>query len=113
MILMSRLLAKEFQNKGIAVYSQHPGVVSTDLGRELGWVGTYFFKWLGIPAQKGADNLIYLSNADRSTLISGEYYYKKKVKQITTASYDLDAAAALLAALDQRLQSTRSSSLVD
>ena len=98
-ILLCRLLAKKWAKYNIGVYCEHPGFVSTGLGRDAGWFANIFFKLFGIPAIKGAETLIYLSTQQKSTLVTGEYYYQKAVKKITPQSYDILTAERLLAGL--------------
>jgi NAD(P)-dependent dehydrogenase (short-subunit alcohol dehydrogenase family) len=98
-ILLCRLLAKKWAKYNIGVYCEHPGFVSTGLGRDAGWFANTFFKLFGIAPAKGAETLIYLARQDKSSLVSGEYYYLKAVKKITPQSYDMETAEKLLAKL--------------
>lgn len=102
LILMTRYLAKIEPDLG--VYSFHPGVVSTDLGRNLGWLGRIFFNNFGTSPAKGADTLLYLIHTDRNELISGSYYFKRKPKQTTPTSNDLQIAQVLMKQLDVLLE---------
>lgn len=93
-VLLTRLWAKE--NDKIQYFCFHPGVVSTELGRSAGWLAKTFFKWFGISPEKGAETLIHLIESPSNTLLSGEYYTKKKAaKTFTKASYDLNEAKKL------------------
>jgi NAD(P)-dependent dehydrogenase (short-subunit alcohol dehydrogenase family) len=95
-ILLCRLLAQKLMPANIGVYCEHPGLVSTKLGRDAGWFSNLFFTVMGLPAEKGARTLIYLAEEDKNHLISGEYYARKQVKKITPQSYDLVMAEKLL-----------------
>ena len=95
-ILLTRLIAKKLEEKNIGVYSQHPGVVKTDLARESDFLMRAIFLSMGISPAKGAKTLIYLATEPTENLKSGEYYYKNKVKKTTTESYDLMVAERLL-----------------
>ena len=98
-ILLCRLLARRMEKYHVGVYCEHPGLVSTQLGRDAGWFSNLFFKLFGITPARGAETLIYLARQDKSSLVSGEYYYKKAVKKITPQSYDMQTAEKLLGKL--------------
>lgn len=95
-ILMSRLLAQKLANVNIGVYCEHPGLVSTKLGRDASWISNFVFRLIGISAQKGAKTLIYLAEENKHFLVSGEYYYKKQVTQTSPQSNDMEVAQRLL-----------------
>lgn len=95
-ILITRLFAQEFKEKNIYVLSQHPGFVSTNLGDNSGAIVKFVFKLMGKSPEEGAENLLYLCNADGDDLVSGEYYMNNTVKDITMQSYDLQMASQLL-----------------
>ena len=103
-ILMTRLLAQRLDEKHIAVYTQHPGMVNTDLGRSAGWLSKKIFDWMGTSAEQGAETLIYLAETSSEDLVSGEYYTKKHVAKITNESYDMDMAEELLALIKKYLK---------
>ena len=93
-ILSCRALADTLDD--IAIYSQHPGLVSTNLGRSAGWFSRMFFYVMGKSPAKGAETLSYLMETPKAQLNSGEYYANKKVKATTPQSYDMEVAAQLL-----------------
>ena len=99
-ILLCRLLAGKLESSNVGMYCQHPGLVNTKLGRHASWVANLFFRLLGLPPEKGARTLIYLAQENAANLVTGEYYYKTKVKKITTQSYDLIVAQKLLDTLE-------------
>lgn len=92
-ILLNRLLA--IQHPECYFYSQHPGIVNTELGRSAGWFSKLIFKWMGRTPEKGAETLTYLIEVDNSELVNGEYYADCKVKETTKEAYDLDMASRL------------------
>jgi NAD(P)-dependent dehydrogenase (short-subunit alcohol dehydrogenase family) len=95
-ILMCRFLAKKLEKSAIGVYCEHPGFVSTNLGKNSSWFPRMFFKLFGMRPEKGAETLLYLAEEKKSNLVSGEYYCLKKVKKITKQSYDMEVAKKLL-----------------
>ena len=98
-ILLCRLLAQKLEKAKIGVYCEHPGLVNTNLGRDAKWFSNLIFRLMGIPPEKGAETLIYLAEANKSNLVSGEYYYKKAVKKTTAQSYDMQTANRLFTSL--------------
>ena len=108
LILLTRLMHQEHGSEGIGFYAQHPGVVNTHLGRDLGWLGDQFFKLVGISPEKGAQTLLHLAKTDQKKLTSGEYYAKKKVKDITKESYNLTSAKRLRSLLLKKADEARS-----
>ena len=103
-ILLCRLLAKKLASINVGVYCEHPGLVSTKLGRDANWFSNLFFRVFGLSANKGARTLIYLAEETKNNLVNGEYYYKKEVKKITKQSYDLNVAQKLLDKLEVYLK---------
>jgi NAD(P)-dependent dehydrogenase (short-subunit alcohol dehydrogenase family) len=95
-ILLCRLLAKKLEQSNIGVYSQHPGVVSTNLIRDGNWFLSMVFRLIGISPKKGSETLVYLARADKTQLVSGEYYALKAVKKTTPESNDMQVAQRLL-----------------
>lgn len=95
-ILMTRLLAQKLDEKEIAVFTQHPGLVNTELSRSAGALSKMIFNWMGTTPEKGAETLLYLVNTPNDELVSGEYYTKNHVARITKESYDLEMAEKLL-----------------
>jgi NAD(P)-dependent dehydrogenase (short-subunit alcohol dehydrogenase family) len=93
-ILMSRLLAQKIKNVGI--YTQHPGVVKTELGRDAGWFSKLIFSLMGKSPKKGARTLIYLMESRNADLSNGGYYAKAALTKTTQESYDMAMAEALL-----------------
>jgi len=99
-ILLTRLLAKKLAPVNVGVYCEHPGLVNTKLGRDANWISNLIFRVMGITPEKGAKTLVYLAEEKKENLISGEYYYKESVKQITAQSNDLLVAQKLLTVLN-------------
>ena len=92
-ILLTRLLAERYPS--IFFAAQHPGLVSTRLGRDYNWFLRGVFSLIGKSPEKGADTLYYLMTTALDDLKSGEYYTNKKIKEITEESYDLQGAKKL------------------
>ena len=95
-ILLTRLLAQQFNNRGIGVYCFHPGLVRTELARETSFIMRSMFWLPGMSAEKGAQTLIFLAMEDKEKLISGEYYCKKKISDSSSESNDMELAEKLV-----------------
>ncbi|CAG9759549.1 unnamed protein product [Ceutorhynchus assimilis] len=104
-ILFSNELArrlKEANINDVTVYSLHPGVIKTELGRHVG--STYgsflkfvwgFFSWaLKTPIQ-GAQTTIYCSVDEKCANESGLYYAECAVKKPTKEATNVDDAKRL------------------
>lgn len=101
-ILLTRYLSRKHNN--ISFYSQHPGVVRTDLDRNANFLVKLFFKIIGISPAKGAQTLLHLVNTNPMQLISGEYYAKSKLASASKESNNLESAKKLIAYLDSQLK---------
>jgi len=95
-ILICRLLAKSLKEYNISIYSQHPGMVRTNLGRKAGWFSRMIFYIMGKSPEKGSQTLSYIIETPNSQLESGEYYANEKVTATTKESYDMEVAEKLL-----------------
>ncbi len=98
-ILICRLLAKSLEKHRVGIYSQHPGMVRTNLGRSAGWFSKMIFYFMGKSPDKGSQTLSYLIETPNSKLKSGEYYADKIITKTTIESYDLEVAKKLLRTL--------------
>jgi NAD(P)-dependent dehydrogenase (short-subunit alcohol dehydrogenase family) len=95
-ILLTRLYHQKHRSFGIHFYSQHPGLVDTELVRKGGRISKLFFKIFGKTPQKGAENLLYLLKTPTSYLKDGEYYKNCKAsKTDTKESYDMEIGQGL------------------
>ena len=95
-ILICRLLATYLKDHNVSIYSQHPGMVRTNLGRNAGWFSRMIFYILGKSPEKGSQTLSFIIEAPSSQLKSGEYYSNKKITITTKESYDMEVAEKLL-----------------
>ncbi|MGN7762745.1 SDR family oxidoreductase [Paenibacillus sp. 22594] len=98
-ILFTRELASRLQGTRVTVNAVHPGAVGTSIGvnRETGF-GRPVLKLLShffLTPEQGADTAIWLATAPELGEISGEYYYRRKVQELTPRARDAEAAAQL------------------
>ena len=95
-ILICRLLSKSLKDRNVSIYSQHPGIVRTNLGRNAGWLSRMIFYIMGKSPEKGSQTLSFMIETPNSQLKSGEYYSNNKVTATTKESYDMEVAEKLL-----------------
>jgi NAD(P)-dependent dehydrogenase (short-subunit alcohol dehydrogenase family) len=94
-ILQCRYLGQKLSQTNIGVYCQHPGLVRTSLGRDAGWFAKMIFLLMGKSPHEGCKTLLYLVEAQKDDLISGEYYADMKVSHSSKESQSLSVAAIL------------------
>lgn len=102
-ILLARHMANDLKNTNICVFSIHPGMVNSSLGRDAGFFSGLVFKMMGLPVEKGAETLIFIATGDNLSNYSGEYFYLKKVKKTTVESYNMESANKLISIADKYL----------
>ncbi|MFE4710803.1 SDR family oxidoreductase [Paenibacillus sp. NPDC056722] len=98
-ILFTREMASRLQGTRITVNSVHPGAVGTSIGvnRETGFGSTvmklmsYFF----LTPEQGADTALYLATAPELRQVTGEYYYRRKIKELSPRATDSAEAKRL------------------
>ncbi len=99
-ILACRVLSKRLKKHNISIYSQHPGMVRTELGKRAGWISRMIFYLMGKSPEKGSQTLSSLMEEANEKLVSGEYYSDRQVTTTTPQSYDLAIGVKLLDEVD-------------
>jgi NAD(P)-dependent dehydrogenase (short-subunit alcohol dehydrogenase family) len=93
-ILFTRELARRLVGTGVTANCLHPGFVRTRIGdnnRSLAWIGR-IVKLFGLPPEKGAETIVYLSSSPEVAGTSGGYFYKcKPLSPSQAAQNDADA----------------------
>ncbi len=95
LILFTNLLAKKLQGEEITVNCVHPGMVSTQLGRDAGWLSNIVFKAMGRSPEKGADTSVFLAVSPDVKEITGEYFHDRKVEESSPESTNMETAEKL------------------
>lgn len=103
-ILICRLLSETLKEHKVNIYSQHPGVVRTNLGNSAGWFSKMIFYLMGKSPKKGSQTLSFLMETPNSELKSGEYYVNEKITTTTKESYDMDVSERLLTTVQAYLK---------
>ena len=97
-ILFTRELAKRLEGTGVTANSLHPGVIKTELSRNLGtlmlMVMSFAYLFSKNPTE-GAQTNIYLAVSEEVEGVSGLYFADCKVKEPSSAAQDDEAAKKL------------------
>jgi len=97
-ILFSYELARRLENSTITVNALHPGLVSTNIGNNNGWVISKIWLFItrkGMTPEQGALTNIYLASAPELEGVNGKYFIRGKDVFSNDASYDLVSARRL------------------
>ncbi|WP_379155204.1 SDR family oxidoreductase [Paenibacillus sp. sgz5001063] len=98
-ILFTRELASRLQGTRVTINAVHPGAVGTSIGvnRETGF-GRSVLKLLShffLTPEQGADTAIWLATAPELREVTGEYYYRRRIQDLSPRGRDAAAAAQL------------------
>ncbi|MHA2120248.1 MAG: SDR family oxidoreductase [Promethearchaeota archaeon] len=94
-MLFSYELSRRLEGTGVTVNTVHPGMINTNLGREMSKFNRAFGKLIFKSPEKGAETSIYLASSPEVEGITGKYYIKKQRRQSSEASYNLEDAKKL------------------
>ncbi|MFX3632053.1 MAG: SDR family oxidoreductase [Candidatus Pristimantibacillus sp.] len=109
-ILFTKELARRLKGTNVTVNCLHPGAVGTSIGvdRQTGFgksVHTLLRPFFLTPAQ-GADTAIYLATSDEGGKVSGKYFYKRKITNVSTKANDSTEALKLWEWSEQQVDIT-------
>ena len=93
--LFSAELARRLTGTGVAAYSLHPGVVATDVWREIPRPFRWLLKLGMISVEQGAATTMYCATAAECAGESGLYYDKCRVKTASKMAQDKALAGEL------------------
>ncbi len=92
MLMFTYELAKKLEGTGVTVNALNPGLVRTNLGKDMsGFMKvnqTVLMTLFAITPEKGAQTSIYLASSPEVEGVTGKYFFKKKAKASTKASYN-------------------------
>jgi len=101
-MLFVRALAKRLEGTRVVVNGLHPGVISTELGRDYSAPIRWMAKWFFRSPERGARTSLYLATAPEAGEVSGRYFADAKEKKAGAAALD-DALAERLWTETERL----------
>lgn len=95
-------LARRLRGTGVTVNALHPGMVTTNIGRNNGWlwrigkpIGDRYFGFKYVTAAEGAQTVVYLARSPEVEEVTGGYFDNQKPAESSAASRDEAAAARL------------------
>jgi retinol dehydrogenase-12 len=101
-MLFVRALAKRLEGTKVVVNGLHPGVISTELGRDFPAPVRLIAKWFFKSTERGARTSLHLAMAPEAGAVSGKYFVDSKEKKPGAAALD-DALAERLWTETERL----------
>lgn len=103
-ILFTYELARRLEGTGVTANCLHPGVVSTNLARDLNPLFRVMARLFFTSAEKGAHNSIYVASSPEVEGKSGKYFVKQREARSSAASYDTASAQRLWRISEQLTQ---------
>lgn len=97
-VLFTYELDRRWNSEAITVNALHPGFVSTNLGRENGWLFHALARMVmlvGKSAENGAQTTNYLAISPQVDGVSGKYFKEKQEVRSSSLSYDIEVAKRL------------------
>ena len=94
-VLFSAELGRRLAGTGVTTYALHPGVVATDVWREVPALIRPLIKLMMISTEEGAATTIYCATSPEVSDQTGLYYDKCQVKAASTVGQDAALAADL------------------
>ena len=91
-LLCGYALARRLAGIGVTVNALHPGVVATDVAREMGPLFSFMQKTLlrpfSISAERAAETSVYLATSPDVEGVTGGYFVKSTQRRSSADSYD-------------------------
>ncbi len=85
-------LARLLEGTGVTVNALHPGMIRTNLSRDMNWFMRGMFKLMSKNPTKGAETPIFLASSAEVEGVTGRYFAGKKEIRASDESYDEVAA---------------------
>lgn len=87
--LMAHLaLAQKVRDKGVTYNFFHPGIIKTDLLKQMPWILRVVLNRVGAPAEKGADTMVFLASDPSVKGVTGQFFNKHQSKPYKGAITD-------------------------
>ena len=98
-VLFTYELARNLEKTGVTANAMHPGFVSTNMGRDNGWIihklTRLIMLFTGISPEEGARTMVYLATSPEVKAVTGKYFYEMKPVKSSPSSYDPETAGRL------------------
>jgi NAD(P)-dependent dehydrogenase (short-subunit alcohol dehydrogenase family) len=94
-ILLTVALAERLRGTGVTANSAHPGLIDSDLGREMGWAQRKVKRWISKPAGVGARTSVYLASSPEVEGVTGRYFVDSREAEPSEEARDKELAERL------------------
>jgi retinol dehydrogenase-12 len=94
-VLFSAELARRLQGSGITTYALHPGVVASDVWRQVPQPVRWFMTRSMLSNEQGAATSLYCASSPEAGAETGLYYDEQKPKEPSELAQDVALAAEL------------------
>jgi len=94
-ILLTAALARRLEGTGVTANAAHPGLIDSDLGREMSWAQRTVKRWISKPAEVGARTSIYLASSPEVERVSGRYFADSREAEPSEEARDGELAERL------------------
>lgn len=94
-VLFTKSLAKRLAHRNITTYSLHPGVVASDVWRQVPWPFQSLIKRFMLTVEDGAKTTLYCATSVAAGKETGLYYDESKVKAPSRLACDEALATEL------------------
>jgi NAD(P)-dependent dehydrogenase (short-subunit alcohol dehydrogenase family) len=102
-VLFTRALARRLATSGVTVNAVHPGVVQTELARDMPQVIVKLMHLFMLSPAKGAQCSLDVATAPEFAKVSGEYFEKSRPKKPAASALDEGAQERLWHVTEQLL----------
>jgi retinol dehydrogenase-12 len=94
-VIHARELARRLAGTTVTTYSLHPGVVASDIWRELPWIVQRMIKLFMISNEEGAKEVLHCATSPELARSSGKYFTKLRERPANPLADDTALAAEL------------------
>jgi NAD(P)-dependent dehydrogenase (short-subunit alcohol dehydrogenase family) len=95
LVLFTYELSRKVEGTGVTVNAVHPGVIRSNLGRDMPYLAQLFTKIFFKSPEKGAETSIYLATSPDVEKLSGKYFKNKEPAKSSDQTYDEELAKKL------------------
>lgn len=100
-ILLTVALARRLEGTGVTANAAHPGLIDSDLGREMSWAQRTVKRWISKPAEEGALTSIHLASSPEVEKVSGRYFAGSREAEPSEEARDGELAERLWHACEE------------
>jgi len=94
-IYFTYALARRIEGSGFTVNAMHPGVIRSELNRNMPALGVWIFNKFTKPPEEGAKTPLFLATSPEVQGVSGKYFDECAEKATTPISYDVGESEKL------------------